>query len=336
MKVDGRPYRSLWLDRDGRTVRIIDQRWLPHELWTVGLTTLDEALDAIRDGRVRGGPLVAAVCAYGIAFAMLEAPSNTSLLNASGRLARHGAASAETGWALREMNKALLFRKTWERRAVAYARANELCEEGVRNHRLIGVHGLNILRVAATRKGGRRLNVLVPSSAGWLSAVDWGTALAPIYSGREAGLRLHVLLDAVGQEWTSTALIRWELAGQGVPHTTINAVSGNELMRDGLVDLVLLGAQSVTWQGEVRNAEPLSRWAMLAHEHAVPCYAAASSAAIGWGALGDFTDGLPQLTDIAPDLTLSKYLRGIITERGLCLASHEGLEALFPERVAAA
>lgn len=335
MKIDGKPYRSLWLDRDGRTARIIDQRWLPHELWVVGLNTLDEAVDAIRDGRVRGGPLTAAVCAYGVAFAMLEDPSTTSLMRACGILGQCSAASTEARWALREMSKSLLFRKPWERREAAYLRARQLCEADVVNHQRIAGYGLDILREIRAQKNGRRLNVLVPSSAGWLSAVDWGTALAPVYHGREAGVAVHVWLDASGGNWMNTALTRWELAGQGIPHTTINLECGPDVMRNGFVDIVLLSAQNVSAEGNVRNTDSLSRWAKMARGAGIPCYAAATSAAIG--APGTQDDlGLPMVSDLAPDVTVSEHLTGLITERGVCRAAPDDLNSLFPDRLQAA
>ncbi|WP_424931143.1 hypothetical protein [Amaricoccus macauensis] len=336
MLVDGRSYRSLWLDRDGRTVRIIDQRWLPHELWVVGLNTLDEAIDAIAEGRVRGGPLTAAVAAYGIAFAMFENPSNLSLMRACGRLAHVTAASAEAGWVLREMNRDLLFRQPWQRREAAYVRALDLCETDVANRRRIGEHGVTILKQMSIQRQGRPLKVLALSSAGWLSAVDWGSAFAPIYSGREAGIPMHVLLDSGLDQRSSAALIRWELAGQGLSHSTISTETGPDLMREGLVDLVFLDAQSVSLQGDVRNLEPASQWVEHASAHGIPCYAAATFAAIGWGDLAEHDDAVPLLNQIGSDVTMSQHLTGLITERGICRPARDALGLLFPDRIEAA
>jgi methylthioribose-1-phosphate isomerase len=336
MHVDGKPYRSLWLDRDGRTVRIIDQRWLPHELWVVGLTTLDEAIDAIRAGRVRGGPLTGAVCAYGVAFAMNEDPSTTSLRRACAALAHAAAASAEAGWVLREMSRALLFRKPWERREEAFARAQALCEADVAAHRQVGQHGLEILRDLASQKKDHRLNVLIPGSAGLLCAIDWGAVLAPVYGGRAAGLSLHVWLSAVPRDWAGVALTRWELAGQGVPHTTITAASSSDMLHAGQIDVVLLSAHSVTPKGDIRNVQPLSALARSASEAHVPCYAAVTSPAIG-GSMGrEFCTDLPELGEIAPDITVSEHLDGLITERGVCRAAADALSALFPDLLEAA
>lgn len=336
MKVEGKLYRSLWLDHDGRTVRIIDQRWLPHEFWIVGIATLEEAVAAIRDGQVRGGPLTAAVCAYGTAFAMLEDPSNASLMRACAHLANLAASSAEAAWALREMNKTLLFRRPWERREAAYKRALELSEADVEHNRAIGTHGLRILKDLAAQTPGRRLNIIAPCTAGWLSTVDWGTAMAPIYRAHAAGIPIHVFLDETAADRTDAAVMRWELAGQGVPLTAITTEHGAAMMEAGIVDLVLLGAQSVTLQGDVRNLEPLSGWAAVARAQGVPCYAAVTSTAIGWGGLPLSGDGaLPFVSEVAPDITRARDLCGLITERGICSACGDDLRRLFPDRIAA-
>ncbi len=336
MVEDGNPFRSLWLDRDGRTVRIIDQRWLPHEHWVVGLNTLGEALDAIAERRVRGGPLTAAVCAYGVAFAMGEDPSNTSLMRACGKLGHVSVASVEAGYALREMSRDLLRREPWERRVAAYARAQRLCHVDAENRRKISQHGAEIIADLAAGKPGGRLKVLVLSSAGWLSTVEWGSAFAPVYAARESGIPMHILLDASMGRKANAELIRWELAGQGLSHSMITARSGPEMIQNGLVDLVLLDAQNVSVHGDVRSMEPASRWAEIASGRDVPCYAVASAMAIGWG--GRFetgpSAGLPD--PIRPDLTVSENLTGLITERGICLPARDAIGALFPDRMDAA
>ena len=100
MKVDGRPYRTIWLNEDGSSVDVIDQRWLPHEFKVATLRSVAEAATAIRDMWVRGAPLIGATAAYGLALAMREDPSDAALAAAHDKLAATRPTAINLRWAL--------------------------------------------------------------------------------------------------------------------------------------------------------------------------------------------------------------------------------------------
>ena len=196
MRVNGKPYRTIWLADDGRTVRIIDQALLPHRFEIVDLRDLADAVTAIKTMQVRGAPLIGATAAYGICLAMAADASDQALDQAYEALLASRPTAVNLRWALDVMRSHLRNRKREGRVEAAYRRAAEICEEDVAINSAIGDHGLEILRSASAKKSGKdRLNVLTHCNAGWLAAVDWGTALAPIYKAHDSGLPIHVWVD---------------------------------------------------------------------------------------------------------------------------------------------
>ena len=183
MKIDGRHYRTIWLDSDGWAVRIIDQTRLPHAFETLHLESLDDAAHAIRAMQVRGAPLIGATAAYGLCLALRADASDAALEDARAALLATRPTAVDLRWALEDMGGRLGRLPPGERVAAAYARAAAICEESVATCEAIGAHGLPLIQAAAERKGGGRVNILTHCNAGWLATVDWGTALAPMYQG---------------------------------------------------------------------------------------------------------------------------------------------------------
>src|SRR5690606_32709483 len=196
MQVDGRPYRTIWLNGDGWSVEIIDQTKLPHAFTTVTLRNLEEAAHAIRAMLVRGAPLIGATAAYGVCLALREDDGDEALDRACEVLFATRPTAVNLRWALDEMRAALRNRPRGERLAAAYARAAEICDEDVAICQAIGRHGLKLIREIAARKpAGEAVNILTHCNAGWLATVDWGTATAPMYMAFEQGIPLHVWAD---------------------------------------------------------------------------------------------------------------------------------------------
>ena len=365
MNVSGRPMRTIWLAEDGRSVEIIDQRLLPHELVVARLSTLDDAARAIRDMAVRGAPLIGATAAYGIALATATDPSDEGLAHAIEVLAATRPTAVNLRWALERMRQALSPLSERRRHDAAFALAAEIAEEDVAMSRAIGEHGLPLIAAAQQRKKGAtgddRVEILTHCNAGWLAAVDWGTALAPVYRAHEEGIALHVWVDETRPRNQGASLTAWELLQHGVPHTVIADNAGGHLMRHGMVDLCITGSDRVTRNGDVANKIGTYLKALAAHDNGVPFYAALPSSTIDW-ALDD-GDQIPieerdprEVTHIAGwtetgervevrltpegspaanyafDVTPARLVTGIITERGVCPASREGLLGLFPER----
>jgi methylthioribose-1-phosphate isomerase len=196
MKVDGRPWRTIWVEPDGWSVGIIDQTRLPHAFTTVTLRTVEDAAHAIKAMLVRGAPLIGATAAYGVCLALRDDPSDANLERAIGLLGATRPTAVNLRWALDETAATVRNRPRDERLARAYERAAALCDEDVAINRAIGEHGLTLFReIAAGKPAGAPLNVLTHCNAGWLATVDWGTATAPIYLAHDAGVKVHVWVD---------------------------------------------------------------------------------------------------------------------------------------------
>ena len=247
MKVAGRPMRTIWLAKDGRTVEIIDQTRLPHELVILRLASAADAARAIRDMQVRGAPLIGAAAAYGVALAMAEDPSEKGLDRAVESLAATRPTAVNLRWALDGMRRHLSELSAEQRFAAAIARAGEIAEEDVAINRAIGEHGLRLIEDAHRRKGRRgTVQILTHCNAGWLATVDWGTALAPVYRAYDARIPVHVWVDETRPRNQGASLTAWELGQHGVPHTVIADNAGGHLMRQGEVDLCIVGTDRTT------------------------------------------------------------------------------------------
>ena len=280
MKIDGVPYRSVWLDTDGWSVRVIDQTSLPWSLEERRLTDADAAAEAIRTMRIRGAPLIGAVAAYGVALAMRADPSRPALDRACAMLAATRPTAVNLRWAIDRMHRRLATLDASARAAGAYAEAGALADEDVVRNAAIGDHGLPLIQAA--RRGGGVVNVLTHCNAGWLACVDWGTALAPIYRAHDSGIPVHVWVDETRPRNQGAALTSWELGRHGVPHTVIADNAGGHLMQHGRVDVVIVGADRVTRAGDAANKIGTYLKALAAHDNGVPFWVALPSSTIDW------------------------------------------------------
>ena len=366
MKVDGRPYRTIWPAANGWAVEIIDQTRLPHIFETVRLETVDQAARAIRDMLVRGAPLIGATAAYGMALAMRRDPSDTGLDAAYEVLLATRPTAVNLRWALDDLRRRLVPLGIADRAEVAYDRAAAICDEDVAICAAIGDHGLDLLRRAWGAKGERdRLEILTHCNAGWLATVDWGTATAPIYKAHDAGIPVHVWVDETRPRNQGAGLTAWELNQHGVPHTVIVDNAGGHLMQHGQVDLCITGTDRTTATGDVCNKIGTYLKALAAHDTGVPFYVALPSPTIDWrladgrdipieqrdptevsAIVGRTADGRVETVTLTPpgsacanyafDVTPARLVTGLITERGVASASRDGLATLFPEHAVAA
>ncbi len=362
MKVDGVPYRSIWLDDDGWSVMIIDQTRLPYAFAVLRLTTLEEAAVAIRTMQVRGAPLIGATAAYGLALAARADASDAALDAAAAILLGTRPTAVNLRWAVEDMLAHLRNRRPEERASTAYARAKETCAIDVETNRAIGEHGLPLFQAAFEKAGGKRpLRVLTHCNAGWLATVDWGTALAPIYRAHESGMPLHVWVDETRPR-NQGALTAWELGSAGVPHTVIVDNAGGHLMQRGEVDLCIVGTDRTTANGDVCNKIGTYLKALAAKDNGVPFYVGLPSSTIDWrmNSGGDVPieqRGNEEVVEVAGqdaggeiarvrifparspaanyafDVTPARLVSGLITERGICEASARGLASLFSENI---
>ncbi len=362
MKIDGKDMRTIWVESDGQSVGIIDQTQLPHRFVTAQLASLADAARAIQSMQVRGAPLIGATAAYGVWLAMREDASDESLDRACSTLMATRPTAINLKCALDEMVAAVRNRRAGERAAAALRRAGEIADEDVTINQAIGRHGLKLIEDIAARKQGERVNVLTHCNAGWLAAVDWGTATAPIYMAHDKGLPVHVFADETRPRNQGASLTAWELGHHGVPHTVIPDNTGGHLMQHGMVDLVIVGADRVTAQGDVCNKIGTYLKALAAHDNEVPFYVALPSPTIDFTVsdgvaeipieqrspdevatmTGKTKDGRIETVQVIPDgspvanygfdVTPAHLVGGLITERGVIAASRAALAAAFPER----
>ncbi len=360
MKIKGTHYRTIWPHADGTSVEIIDQTKLPHLFATAKLSTIEHAAAAIRTMMVRGAPLIGATAAYGIAFAMRDDASDDALDAAHDLLLATRPTAVNLRWALSRMRDALRNRPRSERAKAAWAEAALICDQDVETCRKIGEHGLEILRQALAKKGKAPLNILTHCNAGWLATVDWGTALAPIYMAHDEGIELHVWVDETRPRNQGASLTAFELGAHGVPHAIIADNAGGHFMREGAVDLCIVGTDRVTANGDVANKIGTYLKALAAKDNNIPFYVGLPSSTIDWSLnngdaipieerpadevtkmTGRLADGTMATVEIsAPgspaanpafDVTPARLITGFITERGFCAANAQGLRGLFPE-----
>ncbi len=370
MKIGGQHYRTIWFnDDEADTVGIIDQRKLPFRFETEVLRSVRDAAVAIRDMHVRGAGCVGATAGYGMWLAALEARGTDDFegaLRASGEtLVATRPTAVNLQWAVRRQLDAILAEEGDEARvACARATAEAIADEDVAACEQIGRHGLALIREAAAKKPpGEPVNILTHCNAGWLAFVDHGSATAPIYAAQSEGIPVHVWVDETRPRNQGARLTAWELGEQGVPHTLIADNVGGHLMQHGMVDMVITGTDRTTYTGDVANKIGTYLKALAAFDNGVPFYVALPSSTFDWeiedGVAGipieqrggdevawmegvaDRGDGPQEFRIVAEgtpvanyafDVTPARLVTKLISERGVCEASAEGVFALYPEK----
>ena len=347
-------------------VKAIDQRLLPFEFAVVDLSTASQMAHAIADMAVRGAGLIGAAAGYGMALVAETAASQPSgdqpacMASAAAELRASRPTAVNLSWAVRRQLERLVGLTGDELVRAAWDEAQTIADQDAEWCRQIGVHGVGLIEDVHARTG-TTVNVLTHCNAGWLAFVDHGTATAPIYAAHDAGIPVHVWVDETRPRNQGALLTAWELAQHGVPHTVIVDNAGGHLMQHGLVDLVLTGSDRTTFTGDVANKIGTYLKALAARDNDVPFYVALPSSTIDWE-MRDGVGGIPieerdpsevthqrglgdhGMTEIrlvpdgtdaanhAFDVTPSRLVTGLITERGRCTASEAGIAGLFPER----
>ncbi len=357
-------FRTIWLrPDDDSVVQIIDQRLLPHEYRIHDLKSWQDGVVAIADMYVRGAPLIGATAAWSLYLASLHAGSPASEIRAAAdALLASRPTAVNLRWAIERVLAAIDAAPTAsDLVALTRAEAENICDEDVAISRGIGKHGLRLIEEIASKKNGEPVNILTHCNAGSLATINWGTATAPIYFAHQKGIAVHVWVDETRPRNQGSQLTAWELAANGVPHTLIVDNAGGHLMQHQMVDLVITGTDRTTRCGDVANKIGTYLKALAASDNDIPFYVALPSTTIDWAS----RDGIAEIpieqrdpaevTDIygvtdgkttrvritAPDTPVSNYafdvtparlVTGLITERGVCVASEDGLLHLFPER----
>ncbi len=347
--------RTLWHDA-GRRVFTWDQTRLPFDTVEIELSSEEDCARAIRTMQVRGAPLIGAVGAYGLAFALRADGSDAQLAAARARLVATRPTAVNLRWALDRVAASVSGLAPAQRAQRAWLEAGAICDEDVRTNQLIGEHGAAIL--AGLRAEGAPLQLLTHCNAGRIATVAHGTALAAVYALADVGIPVHVWVDETRPRNQGAGLTAWELGQRGIEHTVIVDNAGGLLMQQGRVDAVIVGCDRVAANGDVANKIGTYLKALAAWDNDVPFYVACPVSTIdrwcrggdaieieerdprevthvrGRAARGEIVEvqlcpnGTVALNP-AFDITPARLVSGLITERGRIDASPIGISRML-------
>ena len=357
MKIQGKEYRTIWFDEQNQLVKIIDQTKLPHKFIIKDLKTVKDTINSIKTMEVRGAPLIGATAAYGLVLAIIENNDQTFLTKSSENLINSRPTAINLKWAVDRMMKKISGLNSNEILNIAINEANQICEEDIKFCKNIGLNGLKIIEEIYNKKKDT-VNILTHCNAGWLATINWGTATSPIYHAHKKGIPVHVWVDETRPRNQGANLTSYELNEEEIPNTIIADNAGGILMQRGEVDMCIVGTDRTLSTGDVANKIGTYLKALAAHDNNVPFYVALPSSTIDWD-IKDFkkipieernseelshVEGVDEkgnvkkvqiypkkskAMNLAFDITPAKYVTGLITEKGVCEASSEGLKKLY-------
>jgi methylthioribose-1-phosphate isomerase len=355
MKIEGKDYKTIWFENN--IVKIIDQTKLPHIFLIKELKTCDDAVNAIKNMEVRGAPFIGATAAYGLVLSIIENNDLDFLKKSSDKLINSRPTAINLKWAVDRMLKKLLTAKKNEILNLAINEAKNICEEDEKFCNQIGLNGLKLIEETYKKKN-QTVNILTHCNAGWLATINWGTATSPIYHAHKKGIPVHVWVDETRPRNQGANLTSYELNEEGINNTIIADNTGGILMQRGEVDMCIVGTDRTLSNGDVCNKIGTYLKALAAYDNNIPFYVALPSSTIDWEIKDhkqipieernpeelSHLEGFDELGDIkkiqiypkkskslnlAFDVTPAKYVTKLITEKGICDASLEGLNNLF-------
>jgi methylthioribose-1-phosphate isomerase len=355
MRIQGKEYRTIWYDE--KIVKIIDQTKLPHQFIIKDLNSVKDAINAIKVMEVRGAPLIGGTAAYGIVLAIQESTEKEFINKSAEELIQSRPTAINLKWAVDRMMNKLSGINSDQILNIALKEAKEICDEDEKFCENIGINGLKIIEEIYNKKKDT-VNILTHCNAGWLATINWGTATSPIYHAHKKGIPVHVWVDETRPRNQGANLTSYELNEEEIPNTIIADNTGGILMQRGEVDMCIVGTDRTLSNGYVCNKIGTYLKALAAHDNKVPFYVALPSSTIDWD-IKDAKDipieqrnseelshveGIDENNEVkkiliypkkskamnlAFDVTPAKYVSGLITEKGICEASTEGLKKLF-------
>ena len=355
MKIEQKEYRTIWFENN--IVKIIDQTKLPHRFVIKDIKTIKDAVNAIKAMEVRGAPLIGATAAYGLVLSILENKDQSFLKNSANDLIKSRPTAINLKWAVDRMMKKISGVNSNKIFEIALNEAKEIAEEDEKFCEKIGLHGLKIIEDIHNKKKDT-INILTHCNAGWLATINWGTATSPIYHAHKKGIPLHVWVDETRPRNQGANLTSFELNEEHVPNTVIADNTGGLLMQRGKVDMCIVGTDRTLANGDVCNKIGTYLKALAAKDNNIPFYVALPSSTIDWNIKDhkdipieernseelSYIEGLDdkgnvkklqiypkksKAMNLAFDVTPAKYVTGLITEKGVCDASTEGIKNLF-------
>ena len=355
MKINGKTFRTIWFEKN--LVKIIDQTKLPHTFTIKDLKNVKDCINAIKTMEVRGAPLIGATAAYGLVLSIIEKNDLSFLKKSCDDLIASRPTAINLKWAVDRMMKKLSGVNRTDILKIALNEAKEIVEEDIGFCENIGRNGLKIIEKIYDKKRDT-VNILTHCNAGWLATIDWGTATSPIYHAHKKGIKVHVWVDETRPRNQGANLTSYELNEENIPNTIIADNTGGILMQRGQVDMCIVGTDRTLSNGDVCNKIGTYLKALAAKDNNIPFYVALPSSTIDWNIKDhkeipieernseelSHVEGLdknnklqkvliyPQKSkakNIAFDVTPAKYVTGLITEKGICEASSQGLKELF-------
>ena len=362
MLVNGESYQSIWYDRDNGKVTVIDQRKLPFNFNTIQLHTIEDVFWSIKEMVVRGAPLIGVTAAYGLYLA-IKCNRNVITPDFLTKSANYLKSARPTAVNLEKIIDEIILKlinnishKNIE--SIAFNLAQQIELKEIDNCSKIGDFGLSIIDNLYKQNSKRTINILTHCNAGWLASVDWGMALSPIYKAFEKGIKVHVWVDETRPRNQGARLTAWELQKAGVPHTVIPDNTGGHLMQQGMVDMVIVGSDRTTKNGDVANKIGTYLKALAAYDNSIPFYVALPLSSIDFNMVdgvknipiekrdddeirimecmidNEIKDALimPKNTNVANygfDVTPARLISALITEKGVCKANENSISKLF-------
>ena len=366
MKVQGKDYRTIWLNQNNdEIINIIDQRYLPHKFIIEELHTVRQVFSAIKDMQVRGAGLIGVTAGYGMYLATIEAAHKNHFedhLNQSATMLKSARPTAvNLEWAVNRQLQAISKENSiTDKIRIAKDTSIIVADENADHCRKIGTHGVTLIEQISRKKNEETVNILTHCNAGWLAFVDYGSATAPIYEAFERKINIHVWVDETRPRNQGAGLTAWEFINHGIPHTVITDNAGGHLMQHGLVDMVITGADRVTRTGDAANKIGTYLKALAAYDNRLPFYIALPSSTFDWKIRNGVKDicieernadevkyvyGLCEneikkvlvtppaspILNYGFDVTPARLITGLITERGICKANEQDILSMFPE-----
>ena len=355
MRIQGKEYRTIWYE--DKIVKIIDQTKLPHQFIIKDLKSVKDAINAIKIMEVRGAPLIGGTAAYGMVLAIQESTDKEFINKSAEELIQSRPTAINLKWAVDRMMKKLSGIDSDQILDIALMEAKEICDEDEKFCENIGKNGLKIIEEIYNKKKSV-VNILTHCNAGWLATINWGTATSPIYHAHKKGIPVHVWVDETRPRNQGANLTSYELNEEEIPNTIIADNTGGILMQRGEVDMCIVGTDRTLSNGDVCNKIGTYLKALAAHDNNVPFYVALPSSTIDWNIKDaknipieernseelSYVEGVDENNEVkkvliypkkskamnlAFDVTPAKYVSGLITERGVCEASTNGLKNLF-------
>ena len=359
MRVKGKNYKSIWLDRKKEAVIAIDQRLLPHQFKLLFLKNIKDIKKAIKEMVVRGAPLIGVTAAYGIYLSMKKDPSDKNLNYSINFLKNARPTAVNLSWALEFMKKKLLDVEISNRSNESMKIAEEISDNDIKCCKKIAENGLKIIRKLKKKKKNKTINILTHCNAGWLATVDWGTALSPIFLAHRKKIKIHVWVDETRPRNQGSSLTAWELLQEKIPHTIITDNAGGHIMQHGMVDMCITGSDRTTANGDVCNKIGTYLKALSAHDNNIPFYVALPSSTIDLKSKNYLKDvpieernpnelthinGLDskgkkiqiritpkgsKISNYSFDVTPAKYVTRLITEKGIHKPTKNEIKKIF-------